>query len=59
MGGRWKDTEKWEKHHDEKRSWKTFSNNLVTFIFQSLALVSTVVAVAVRGVARILTHRVF
>ena len=27
--------------------------------FQSLALVSTVVAVAVRGVARILTHRVF
>ena len=53
MGGRWKDTGKWEKYHDKKRSCKAFYDNLVNLTFESLALVSTVVAVALREVARI------
>ena len=53
MGGRWKDTGKWEKYHHKKESQKAFSDNLVTLNFESLASVSTVVAVTLRGAARI------
>ena len=61
MGGRWKDTGKWEEYHHKKESRKAFSDNLVTLNFEILASVSTVVAVALRGVARIriVTPRVF
>ena len=37
----------------KKRSCKAFYDNLVNLTFESLALVSTVVAVALREVARI------
>ena len=37
----------------QKKSWKTFSDSLVTLTFESLASVSTVVTVELRGVARI------
>ena len=45
----------------QKKSWKAFSDKLVTLTFESLASVSTEVAVALRGVARIytVTPRVF
>ena len=56
-----KDTVKWEKYHYKKKSWKAFSDKLVTLTFESLASVSTEVVVALRGVARIyiVTPRVF
>ena len=37
----------------KKKSWKAFSDKLVTLTFESLASLSTVEAVALRGVARI------
>ena len=45
----------------KKRSCKAFYDNLVNLTFESLALVSTVVAVALREVARIqiVTPKVF
>ena len=45
----------------QKKSWKAFSDKLLTLTFESLASVLTEVAVALRGVARIyiVTTRVF